>query len=96
MSTKTQMYDAPREVWVAVKPFGQPCAVKLTGEDDLRWYCENSSYAKRLVRVVTEAEFKEYSWVVNNRYWIGTFVSAVQDPAILRQIATLIGYKEGA
>ena len=51
-------------------------------------------YAKKDYTPCSKEERDEWAWALNHRYPISKKVYALLDPAILRQIAALVGYEE--
>ncbi len=105
MSAKTQMYDVPREVWLTAiggRNQFRPSLRAITGESKDDWFvlpmqrypnCPPQKYAKRQWRIVAKEEAADLEWSFQHKDMIAQRVM-IQDPAILRQIAALIGYKE--
>ncbi len=73
--------------------------VKVTGETSRSWLVgpewigdRREKYSKKNYEICTGADFEEQLWRDKHQYRIGQLVGNRIDPAILRQIAALIGY----
>lgn len=105
---KTQMYDGPREVWLvrsSRNPWDRPrpSRLRLIGETSRSWltsgdhpwskpYC----WAKNSNVIISPEEAESILWDRAHRYKISKEVEGGNDATVLRQIAALIGYREGA
>jgi len=70
--------------------------VEITGDTSVSWVTAYGKAPKRggdIRWAFTEAEVDDRSWVNDNAYRIGNKVGGLHDPALLREIARLIGYE---
>ena len=99
---KITMYDAPRTLLlVANHPGAYPYKSENCIGETSRSYVyrefewgPSGRWAKKDYRVFTEDEYNELVWASMIRYELSKAVENCYDPAILRQIAALVGYKE--
>lgn len=125
MTTKTQMYDVPREVGIGSviwrfdvnhrvylkdpntgRSTGGPIyrehwqRYTITGETPRSWITSCHSKVPKKGKhdgwAFSESEVDDYCWVEEYRHSLIREVSSCRNPAILRKIAALIGYREGA
>lgn len=75
----------------------------VTGETSRSWIVDRIKIPKTLIRLpggatfsFSEERINELGWVEENRHPITVAIRRIEDPALLRQIAKLIGYKERA
>ena len=96
------MYDAPRTLYLVRHYSGaypQMCE-NVIGETSRSYVsCDYEHgpfyrHSKKDFRVITEVEYSDLLWVRTNRYKLSKAVEDCADPAILRQIAALVGHEE--
>jgi hypothetical protein len=95
------MYDAPKVMYLSTK-YGHASKVDVVGETSRSWLTgpewSRSRYAKSEYTVATQSDYLDFIWASMNRWKIRAKLESLTEvtPAQLRQIADIIGYKEGA
>ena len=96
---KITMYDAPRTIYYRRKgAHGWPQRSTFFGETS-RSYLYGSKWrpeklAKATIDLTTEEEYRNARFALDHSREIARLMMGVRDPAILRQIAALVGYVE--
>lgn len=96
---KITMYDAPRTIcYRLVGNPAWPQQVTIFGETSrsyMHGYVSRPrKLAKASITIITEQEYREARFALDHSREIGRLVMYLKDPAILRQIAALVGYEE--
>lgn len=92
------MYDAPRTLFYRAKGGTWPQSRTTYGETS-RSYLVGPRFPpnrlqKATIDLISEEEYRNARFVVDHRHKIGRLVMDLKDPAILRQIAALVGFEE--